>query len=127
MMKRDIIFKILLILLLISGSYMVYSVLNNPYREGFAPALCSELGDCAACSGVTTSKDGLCAWDGKTGKCRKPTDKDTDYVIKTQGCPRTKTYDEAHTDGIWIDSSFGCPTCPVLTVLPANTAISSQK
>lgn len=127
-MKRDIILKgvkVICFLLLISGSYMIYSVFNTD-REGFTDK-CSSFGDCVACSGVTTSTDGLCAWDGKTGKCRKPTTTDTDYVIKTQGCPRTTVYNTAHTDGLWKDPEFGCPTCPALTVLPANTAISVQK
>ena len=125
-MKREIILKsvkILCFLLLILGGYLLYSGFNTG-RDGFAN--CSQLGDCAACSGVTASKDGLCAWDGKTGKCRVPATTDTDYVIKTTGCPRTTAYNTAHTDGIWIDPSFGCPTCPALTVLPANTAISVQ-
>ena len=126
-MRREFIVKIvqlIIVLLLVSGGYMIYFVFN-PCNEGFAN--CSQLGDCSACSGVTTSTDGLCGWDGKTGKCRVPTTTDTDYVIKTQGCPRTTAYNTAHTDGIWIDPTFGCPTCPALTVLPANTAISFQK
>jgi hypothetical protein len=126
-MKREIILKgikILCFLLLISGSYMAYSVFNTG-RDGFAN--CSQLGDCPACSGIITSKDGLCAWDGKIGKCRVPTTTDTNYVIKTTGCPRTTAYNTAHTDGIWIDPTFGCPTCPALTVLPANTMMTAQK
>ena len=127
-MKRDIILKgvkVIIFLLMISGGYLIYSVFNTG-REGFAPTLCSQLGDCAACSGVIATTDGLCAWDGKTGKCRVPTTTDTDYVIKTQGCPRTTAYNTAHADGKWKDPEFGCPTCPTLNVLPANTAISVQ-
>ena len=130
-MKRDFLLKVvkvIMVLLLISGSYLIYSVFNTG-REGLTsgPAKCSSFGDCATCSGVTTTADGLCAWDGKTGKCRVPTATDTDYVIKTQGCPRTTAYNTAHTDGLWKDPEFGCPTCPALTVLPANTSISVQK
>ncbi len=125
-MKRYIIFKAILFLTIISGSYLIFSFFSSS-REGFSPTKCSQLGDCAACSGVVTSSDGLCAWDGKTGKCRVPTEKDTDYVIKTQGCSRTTTYNSAHTDGIWTDSEFGCPVCPTFTTLPAGTGITAQK
>ncbi len=122
-MKRHIIIKVFLFLLIVCGSYLVFS----SSREGFSPSKCSQLGDCAACSGVTTSSDGLCAWDGKIGKCRVPTSNDTDYVIKTQGCPRTTAYNDAHADGVWSDPNFGCPVCPTFTTLPTGTGITIQK
>jgi hypothetical protein len=129
-MKRDIFFKgvkVICFLLLISGSYLIYSTLNYYGREGLETAehaTCSAFGSCSACAGVKTSTDGLCAWDSKVGKCRVPSSSDNALYVSTSSQCAAKT--GAPADSLWLDATFGCPTCPPITTLPNGTGITAQ-
>jgi hypothetical protein len=129
-----IMIKIILFLLFLSTCWMIYST-SQSMREGFVPAKCSELGDCTACAGVKTSTDGVCAWDSKTGVCRKPaTGDDANYVsILNQCATRTTGFAAGYTNkvtpsnAIWINPNFGCPVCPTLHEFTGGSKITVQK
>jgi hypothetical protein len=128
-----IMIKIILFLFFLSTFWMIYSTSQN-MREGFAPEKCAELGDCTACAGVKTSTDGVCAWDSKTGVCRKPaTEDDATYVsILNQCSTRTTGFSAGYTAGktpdnaIWINPNFGCPVCPKLNTITTGSKITVQ-
>jgi hypothetical protein len=128
--------KVILFLFFLSTCWMIYSTSKN-MREGFAPTKCSELGDCTACAGVTTATpgDGLCAWDSKTGVCRKPAAGDDETYVSTsnQCSARTTGFaagykgDKPPSNSIWINPNFGCPVCPTLHSVTGGSQITTQK
>jgi hypothetical protein len=135
-MNRKIILnmiKVILFLLFLSTCWMVYSTIQN-MREGFAPAKCSELGDCKACAGVKTSGDGICTWDSKIGVCRVPaTGDDTTYTSTDNKCservtgfPAGYTAGEKLTNSIWVNPKFGCPVCPTLYEVTDGSQMTVQ-
>lgn len=130
-MKRDIILKggkFIIFLLMISFGYLIYSTLNYSGREGLETAKygkCSAFGSCTACAGVKTSTDGVCAWDSKVGKCRVPSSSDNALYVSTDTKCAART--GATEDALWLDPTFGCPSCPVLTTLPNGTGMTAQK
>lgn len=125
--------KVILFLFFLSTCWMIYSTSQN-MREGFAPAKCSELGDCKSCAGVKTSTDGVCTWDSKIGECRVPVPKDdTTYVsILNQCSARTTGFAAGYTakvtpsDAIWTNPKFGCPVCPTLHDVANGSKITVQ-
>lgn len=135
-MKKQIllnIIKITLFLFFLSTCWMIYSTGQN-MREGFAPAKCSELGDCTACAGKITSGDGICTWDSKIGSCRKPTTTDDkNYVSTLPACAaRTTGFAAGYTTGktptnsIWTNPNFGCPVCPTLYTDKGGSKMTAQ-
>lgn len=127
------IIKVILFLFFISTFWMIYSTSQN-MREGFSPAKCSELGDCKACAGIVTTEDGACAWDSKTGVCRKPaTGDDATYVSTSSSCAaRTTGFAAGYslgkppTDSIWTNPNFGCPVCPTLYTDKGGSKMTAQ-
>jgi hypothetical protein len=134
-MKRNIVLnmlRVILFLLFLSTCWMIYST-SQSMREGFAPAKCSELGDCTACAGVKTSTDGLCTWDSKEGVCRKHWVGDnTIYASTDKSCSARTTgfptgYSKPPENAIWTNPRFGCPVCPTLHDVAAGSKMTVQK
>ncbi len=127
------IIKVVLVLFFLTTCWMVCSTGQN-MSEGFSPARCSQLGDCKACAGVTTTTDGVCTWNSKTGVCRKPRLNDNkNYTSTSSSCAaRTTGFAAGYTlgktplDAIWINPKFGCPVCPTLNIIKRGTKITTQ-
>jgi hypothetical protein len=135
-MKKQILLnmiKIILFLFFLSACWMIYSTGKN-IREGFAPAKCSELGDCKACAGIVTSVDGICTWDSRMGLCRRPTPTDdANYSSTLPACSaRTTGFAAGYSlgttpaDAIWTNPNFGCPVCPTLYDVNGGSKMTAQ-